>query len=196
MLGLLTDLDELLGTGTTDAWLLGRWISTARISSTSSAEADLFEMNARNQLMMWGPNLTVGPNPTYAQKHWQGLVGEYYMPIWALFLETATATAANGSALPTEALASQLEAEAQVFSAETIRQQQFATTPTGGGQTLNKTLLLQAEYSSADGRLARDWIKIPHADHGSRNATLNLEHNFTGGGRDPPEMSSPTLVNE
>ena len=131
--------------------------------------------------MMWGPNLTVGPNPTYAQKHWQGLVGDYYRPIWALFLETATATAANGSALPTEALASQLEAEAQVFSAETIRQQQFATTPTGGGQTLNKTLLLQAEYSSADGRLARDWIKIPHADHGSRNATLNLEHNFTGG---------------
>jgi hypothetical protein len=53
-----------------------RWIKTARESATSTTEADLFEMNARNQLMLWGPNGTVGPQPNYAQKHWQGLVGQ------------------------------------------------------------------------------------------------------------------------
>lgn len=67
MLSLVGALDGLLGTN--DNFLVGRWITSARAASSAGVpgEANLFEYNARNQLMMWGPSQTVGPNPDYAQ---------------------------------------------------------------------------------------------------------------------------------
>jgi hypothetical protein len=68
MLHCLHQLDEFLGTS--PHFLLGKWLADARASATSESEKALWEFGARNQLMMWGPQPQVGPNPDYACKDW------------------------------------------------------------------------------------------------------------------------------
>lgn len=83
MLTLINDIDTLLGSNTN--FLLGHWIADARASipNTSPSEAkDNAELNARNQVTMWGPHQEI---EDYAGKEWAGLVKDYHMERWALF---------------------------------------------------------------------------------------------------------------
>lgn len=59
------------------------WANTSTNSSNSSAVADFYEYNARNQITLWGPT---GEINDYASKQWGGLVGDYYLPRWEAFL--------------------------------------------------------------------------------------------------------------
>ncbi|CAI5790219.1 Uncharacterized protein PODLI_1B009555 [Podarcis lilfordi] len=80
---LLPELDSLLSSD--KRFLLGRWLEAARLSATSDQEAVLYDLNARNQLTLWGPN---GNILDYANKQFGGLVLDYYGVRWSLFVST------------------------------------------------------------------------------------------------------------
>ena len=85
---LLMSLDEYLGTNTN--FLLGHWIADARNSTPNNASSNIkdnCEFNARNQITMWGPHQNI---EDYASKEWSGLIKDYYLQRWTLFLNTAT----------------------------------------------------------------------------------------------------------
>jgi alpha-N-acetylglucosaminidase len=65
-------------------WLVGNWIAAARAKGSSPSESDLFEVNARTQVTLWGPRDS-GLHE-YAYKLWSGLVGDLYSARWQLFI--------------------------------------------------------------------------------------------------------------
>uniref|UniRef100_A0A1B6CZE1 Alpha-N-acetylglucosaminidase n=3 Tax=Clastoptera arizonana TaxID=38151 RepID=A0A1B6CZE1_9HEMI len=79
-LWILSDLETLLGTN--KAFLLSQWLNSAKNAASSDTEKELFEMIARNQITLWGPN---GEIKDYANKQWSGLVATYYYPRWDMF---------------------------------------------------------------------------------------------------------------
>lgn len=80
---LLPELDSLLASD--ERFLLGRWLEAARSVATSDREMELYDLNARNQLTLWGPN---GNILDYANKQFGGLVLDYYGVRWSLFVST------------------------------------------------------------------------------------------------------------
>ena len=60
MSDLLADMDHLLNAN--DRFLVGRWIAEATSWATDEKEKRLLEMNARNQITLWGPNGEVSLN--------------------------------------------------------------------------------------------------------------------------------------
>ncbi|KAF2732983.1 putative alpha-N-acetylglucosaminidase [Polyplosphaeria fusca] len=85
---LLASLDELLSA--LPQFSLGPWIASARAwAGNDSAVADFYEYNARNQISMWGPQ---GEINDYASKQWAGLVEEYYLKRWRVFLDYVVST--------------------------------------------------------------------------------------------------------
>lgn len=92
-LDLLADIERILKTS--PCFLLGPWIESFKAMATSDAERHLFEMNARNQITLWGPN---GEIVDYATKQWSGLVEDFFLPRWKLFFsEMITAMKANST---------------------------------------------------------------------------------------------------
>lgn len=77
---MLTDLDEALETS--DQFLLGKWLTSAKALATNQLEEQQYEYNARNQITIWGPN---GEISDYAHKQWNGIVSDYCLPRWQLF---------------------------------------------------------------------------------------------------------------
>lgn len=108
LIEILKSLDNVLSTS--PHWRLDTWvnaaISSAPVSSSNSSLSSsndsmlppnfasstsnltqtqaFFAYNAINQITIWGPT---GQIEDYASKSWGGLVGEYYLPRWQIFLE-------------------------------------------------------------------------------------------------------------
>lgn len=78
---LLPELDKLLSSQ--PQFLLGRWLKDASKMAVTTQEASLYDMNARNQITLWGPT---GNILDYANKQFGGLVQDYYSERWNLFL--------------------------------------------------------------------------------------------------------------
>lgn len=78
---LLNDIDRLLRTD--KHFLLGRWLESAKALAKTSLERHKYEYNARNQITLWGPQ---GQIVDYANKQWAGVVQDYFLPRWKLFL--------------------------------------------------------------------------------------------------------------
>jgi alpha-N-acetylglucosaminidase len=87
MLQLMGQLDEILGTN--EDFLLGRWIADARaMGAVDKHPADLedyYEYEARNQVTRWGDNNSESIHD-YAAKEWSGLIADYYVPRWRIWL--------------------------------------------------------------------------------------------------------------
>ncbi len=80
---LLPELNRLLSSDRN--FLLGTWLERARSLAVDEKEAQLYDMNARNQLTLWGPS---GEILDYANKEWGGLMEDYYAQRWGLFVHT------------------------------------------------------------------------------------------------------------
>ncbi|KAH9857034.1 alpha-N-acetylglucosaminidase [Lenzites betulinus] len=96
LLTLLSDLDTLLYTN--EHFLLSSWIADARKwahGADAKAYGAYLEYNARNQITLWGPD---GEINDYASKAWAGLVGTYYKPRWAAFVDYLAESKRTGSA--------------------------------------------------------------------------------------------------
>ncbi|NXN71991.1 ANAG acetylglucosaminidase, partial [Himantopus himantopus] len=89
---LLPELDSLLSSHS--LFLLGRWLESARAMATSDWEAEQYELNARNQVTLWGPS---GNILDYANKQLGGLVLDYYGVRWSLFVSTLVESLNSGS---------------------------------------------------------------------------------------------------
>ena len=82
MRSLILDLDELLGTS--ELFLLGRWIADARRWATNDREAALYDYNARVQVTRWLPDVSFHD---YANKQWSGLLRSFYLARWQKFID-------------------------------------------------------------------------------------------------------------
>lgn len=80
---LLPELNRLLNSDR--GFLLGAWLERARSLAIDETEMQLYDMNARNQVTLWGPS---GEILDYASKEWGGLMEDYYGQRWALFVQT------------------------------------------------------------------------------------------------------------
>ncbi|XP_071967830.1 alpha-N-acetylglucosaminidase [Engystomops pustulosus] len=78
---LLSDFNDLLSSQ--PQFLLGKWLDDASKMAVTEKEASLYDMNARNQITLWGPT---GNILDYANKQFGGLVQDYYAERWSLFL--------------------------------------------------------------------------------------------------------------
>ncbi|XP_023950490.2 alpha-N-acetylglucosaminidase [Bicyclus anynana] len=83
----MRDMENILATNrdfTMSYWL--QFLSNIRRMGLSSQDSFLYEMNARNQITLWGPN---GEITDYACKQWAELFHYYYIPRWSTFLNLA-----------------------------------------------------------------------------------------------------------
>jgi alpha-N-acetylglucosaminidase len=74
--------------------LLGRWLSSARSIGHTTAEKDLYEQNARNQITLWG-NKDCRIRD-YACKQWNGMMSGFYKPRWERFFDTVLSAMKRG----------------------------------------------------------------------------------------------------
>ena len=80
-LALMDDMDKLLATR--KEFLLGKWIADARSCGITGDEKDLYELNARDIVTLWGDKDS--KLHEYANKQWSGLVKGFYKPRWEQF---------------------------------------------------------------------------------------------------------------
>lgn len=80
-LDLLEDMDRLLATR--HDFLLGRWIKEARANGVTASEQDLYELNARDIITLWGDKES--GLREYSCRQWSGLIAGYYKPRWEMF---------------------------------------------------------------------------------------------------------------
>ncbi|HEY4460008.1 MAG TPA: alpha-N-acetylglucosaminidase [Pseudonocardiaceae bacterium] len=95
-LDLIQRQDRLLGT---DArFLLGVWLADARASANGPAERALLEYDARNIITAWANRATFDSGlHDYANRDWQGLVGDHYHHRWQLYFDGLDTALANGA---------------------------------------------------------------------------------------------------
>lgn len=120
---LLPELDRLLSSES--HFLLGVWLEQARSLALDEREASLYEMNARNQITLWGPE---GNILDYASKEWGGLIGDYYSQRWSLFVTTLVKCVDRGSPFKQDAF------NRDVFKVEkgfVYNQRRYPSKPTG-----------------------------------------------------------------
>jgi len=84
---LLTDMDRLLATRTD--FLLGTWLESAKNWGSNSNESNLYEINARNLVTLWGNEDC--KLHEYACKQWSGMINGFYKPRWQMFIEQVKA---------------------------------------------------------------------------------------------------------
>ena len=92
-LALLDDMDRLLATRRD--FLLGKWIKEARDNGITPAEKDLYELNARDVITLWGDKES--GLREYSCRQWSGLIAGYYKPRWELFFKTLDASLSAGA---------------------------------------------------------------------------------------------------
>ncbi|XP_029429873.1 alpha-N-acetylglucosaminidase [Rhinatrema bivittatum] len=137
---LIPELDALLSSQT--HFLLGRWLQEARTMATSEQEAALFDMNARNQLTLWGPT---GNILDYANKEFGGLVGDYYGMRWGLFVSSLVESLNTGKPFHQD------EFNQVVFQVEKgfiYNQKQYPTSPIGNTVQIVKRIFLKYHPNS------------------------------------------------
>jgi len=91
MLGLIRDLDELAGTRR--EFLLGVWLEDARRWGANREEKNRYEQDARELLTTWTSSDSV---TDYANRQWNGLLGEFYYHRWQMWLAALNDSLAKG----------------------------------------------------------------------------------------------------
>ena len=80
-LQLMDDMDALLSTR--KDFLLGKWINEARANGITEKEKNLYELNARDLVTLWGDKES--GLSEYSNRQWAGLIKGYYKQRWVLF---------------------------------------------------------------------------------------------------------------
>lgn len=93
-LNLLLDLDKILRTS--NRFLLGTWLASAKRLGQNKVEKEIYEFNARNQITLWGPN---GQIVDYANKQWSGVVADYFYKRWKMFFSEMESALQNNQPL-------------------------------------------------------------------------------------------------
>ncbi|HVN20501.1 MAG TPA: alpha-N-acetylglucosaminidase [Dongiaceae bacterium] len=83
-LQLLREQEKLVGTR--KDFLLGNWLAAADAMGHTASERSLCQRNARMQITYWGPEDPAAAAHDYAFKEWSGLLRDYYLPRWEMFV--------------------------------------------------------------------------------------------------------------
>ena len=94
------DLDKFLGTRT--EFMLGKWIGDAKSWAANKEEQAYYEKDARSIITIWGGGLT-----DYAGRQWNGLMSDYYLPRWQMFIDATLAELKGGMPVDRPALEKQ-----------------------------------------------------------------------------------------
>ena len=97
-LDLMDDMDALLATRR--EFLLGRWIGDARRCGADTAEANLYERNARDLVTLWGDKES-GLHE-YSCRQWAGLIRDFYKPRWAMYFTYLRGKMTTGARMETD----------------------------------------------------------------------------------------------
>ncbi|WP_030548616.1 alpha-N-acetylglucosaminidase [Streptomyces albus] len=75
-------------TGAHPRFLLGPWLADARRMGADEAEADRLEQTARTLVTTWAdrPTADGGRLANYANRDWNGLIGDFHLPQWQSYL--------------------------------------------------------------------------------------------------------------
>ncbi|MBB6107915.1 alpha-N-acetylglucosaminidase [Mucilaginibacter lappiensis] len=92
-LQLMDDMDALLSTR--KDFLLGKWITEARVNGITEKEKNLYEFNARDLVTLWGDKES--GLREYSNRQWAGLIKGYYKPRWELFLDQLNKSLISGA---------------------------------------------------------------------------------------------------
>ncbi|MBD1366116.1 alpha-N-acetylglucosaminidase [Mucilaginibacter sp. ZT4R22] len=91
-LQLMDDMDALLATR--KDFLLGKWINEARANGITAREKNLYELNARNLVTLWGDKES--GLSEYSNRQWSGLIKGYYKQRWAMYFTQMDKALASG----------------------------------------------------------------------------------------------------
>lgn len=138
MLGLIRDLDALMGTRKES--LLGTWLSNARSWGGTEAEKDLCERNARELLTVWTDADSI---TDYSNRQWNGLLGTFYSRRWELWLKALNESLSTGVPIDETAVRAQIRDWELSWSRKHDR---FPTKPHGDVVKLSEKLF--ARYSA------------------------------------------------
>ena len=125
MHALLTDLDLLLAAS--DGFLLGTWLSSARLLAATAGHpehSDFLEWNARAQVTSWEPvsgaacqggKTRLSGLYDYANKEWAGLVGRFHRERYRIYADHRRIALASGHKFDTSAYQGDLMQQACRF---------------------------------------------------------------------------------
>lgn len=134
----LQELDELLASH--PQTLLGVW--TSRAEAKGNNAADKAAMLQAAKLMVTGWSCRTSTLNDYSNRHWAGLVKDYYLPRWLIFFQQQR-DVLLGKANPTqaaEACRQKLEALTRAFYTSPHK---YANTPTGDCCAIAARLILK-----------------------------------------------------
>jgi alpha-N-acetylglucosaminidase len=133
MLGLLDDMDKLLGTQS--AFLLGRWLKQAKEFGINEKEKRYYEHDARNIITTWGGKAQSLND--YANRSWAGLMRSYYRERWKMFIDEAIAATINKRTFDEKRFHDRITN----FEVEwTYKNDVYADKPSGDGVQIAKSL--------------------------------------------------------
>ena len=161
---ILSDLDELLNTDS--AFQVGGWIEQARKLAAQQPGNDcvakhfeteirdcahFYEWNAKVQITTWDPTPKDAAKPgkdtvDYANKHWAGLIGDYYASRVAVVRDLALKAAAEGVALDAAAVD---RAKAKLAYEWTLSQKKYPTVPVGDARAVSKKMHSKYQHEFA-----------------------------------------------
>ncbi|XP_061667163.1 alpha-N-acetylglucosaminidase isoform X2 [Syngnathoides biaculeatus] len=132
---LLPELNRLLCSDRN--FLLGKWLEQAKSLAIDEEEAQLYDMNARNQLTLWGPS---GEIQDYASKEWGGLMEDYYAQRWGLFVQTLVKCLDSGQPFKQDAFN---QAVFQVEKGFIYNGRKYPTKPQGDTYEITRRIFLK-----------------------------------------------------
>ncbi|MFE6662341.1 alpha-N-acetylglucosaminidase [Streptomyces sp. NPDC057697] len=80
------------------SFLLGPWLEDAKRLATSPAEARTLEWTARTLITTWADRTAADDLSNYANRDWQGLMGQLHLPQWRAYLDELTDALVAGRA--------------------------------------------------------------------------------------------------
>ena len=171
MLSLMEDLDQFLSSDVN--FLLGHWISEARLSApekSSDELLNLIEFNARNQITMWGPDENIND---YASKDWGGLIKDYHYKRWELYLLTILEAVKVGEDVNFITYSDKRKKLEWSWINQTSY---YPTSPKGDSVIL--ALSLVAKYSRTDDFLNRNYEVMENTDLAGNNLYGEVKNGF------------------
>ncbi|EFA74835.1 alpha-N-acetylglucosaminidase [Heterostelium album PN500] len=120
---------------TQEMLLVGHWTARARALTPANESTNLYEMNARNQITLWGP--TYSDVHDYAYKLWGGLTEDFYLARWTLFVKELQYSLTSSQPFNSTLFQTNCEAVEEVWNLQTYP---YPTIPTGNSYEISKSL--------------------------------------------------------
>ncbi|MGC3957772.1 MAG: alpha-N-acetylglucosaminidase [Verrucomicrobiota bacterium] len=141
MLELIKDMDVLVGTRR--EFLLGVWLADARRWGANRDEADRFERDARELITTWTDTDSI---PDYANRQWNGLLGDFYHHRWELWFAALNQSLAQGVPVNVETTRNQIRDWEIAWTKQTHR---YPVEPKGDVVSLSRKLFAKYQVDAA-----------------------------------------------